>query len=279
MMKRSVRNAVICGVVAAAFASVANAQVGEPQGTFTITVRQGGGVIASDTFTVGPGGDLSDLKASFQDGDPESFTQIGTIGPGANPIILKMTSDDDPGFRITHWYVDVPVSTADIYSPGPTSLFNPLGGVIDVTISGMAFDNGAAVIPFVVDNNSFFTSFMRDWEGHFYQSPLSNAYNSYGNGVIDVQVPGQYYRDAGMAYDFVVNSDGTTSSWTWNNILNPGLSTDVVNQFGAVIDPNMPGYVFELGMAVAFVQVPEPGTLAMMLPAALFAIRRSRRRR
>lgn len=276
MFKIPARIAAICGGVALTLAATANAQVGEPQGSFTITIKQGGSTIANSSFTVGPAGDLSDLKASFQDGDPESFTQIGTVGAGS-PIILKMTSDDDPNFRITHWYVDVPVSTADIYSPGPTSLFNPLGGAIDVTISGMAFDNGASVLPFIVDNNSFYTSFMRDWEGHFYKSPSTNAYNTYGNGVVDVQVPGQFYHDGALAYDFLVNASGPLSSWTWSNIINPGMATQVVNQFGATLDPSMPGYVFELGLAVAFVQVPEPGTLAMLLPAALLAIRRRRR--
>jgi len=44
-----------------------------PTGSFTITVQQGGTVIATKVVTVGPGQDLSDLKAIFQDGTPESF--------------------------------------------------------------------------------------------------------------------------------------------------------------------------------------------------------------
>lgn len=269
------RFAFIGAGIALVLTSAARADLGLPEGAFSITISQDGRASISDTFTIGPAGDLSDLQAVFQDGDAESFTQIGATVSGA-PIILKMTTDGDAAFRITHWYIDVPVSMADIDSPGPTSLFDPLGGAIDVTISGMAFDNGAEAMPFIVDNNSFFTSFFRDINGHFYETPSSNTYNSYGNGVIDVQVPGQFYRDGDPTYDFVVHQSGPVSSWTWENILPPDLTTDVVNEFGIVGEPNSPGYVFELGLAVAFIQIPEPGTIALLLPAVIMAFRRRR---
>lgn len=262
--------------------SVASAQIGEPQGSFQITIKQGANVIASDTVSIGLGGELSDLKASFQDGDPESFAQIGTVGPVGNqtPIILKVTTDNDPNFRISHWYIDVPISLANIHQPSPNSLFQLGAGDIEVTVTSLDFQLGSSpAMPVVVPNGSFFTSFMRDWEGHFYKSPNTNAYNSFGNGVVDVQVPGAFYTGDGVnPYDFDVLASGNSVSWSWNDILAPGLGTKVVNQFGATLDPTMPGYVFELGLAVAFVPVPEPATLALIAPAAMFLIRRRRSR-
>jgi len=270
---------VVVGCLATVSAtSVANAQVGEPTGSFEITVRQGGSIIAQDTVTIGVGGDLEDLKATFQDGDPEDFTQIGTIGAGADPIILKVTSDGGPSesFRILHWYIDVPVSLTDIYSPGPTSLFDPTGGDIDVTITGLGFDGGTLASPLLVGNDTYLTSYMRDWQGHFYESPSANPYNYSGYGVNDIQVPGSAYLDGDLSeYRFDVSGSGASSSWTWGNIVNPGLATNVHNGFGSVT-PLDPGYVFELGLSVAFVAVPEPSTLAMLVPGLILLARKRR---
>jgi hypothetical protein len=267
-------------VVAAAYAPAAQAQIGEPSGSFEITVRQGGSIIASDVVTIGAGGQLEDLKPMDEDGTPESFNQIGSLGAGLNesPIILKVVADGDPDFRITHWYIDVPISLLNIYAPGPNSLFDPMGGAIDVTIEGLEFDNNADVIPFIVGNDTFYTSFMRDIDGHFYNLPDSHAFDAFGNGLIDVQVPGAFYTDANDApYDFEVLQSGQTVSWRWSNILAPTAMTQVTNEFGVTLDSLDPGYVFELGLAVAFVQIPEPATLAMLAPAVLLVVRRRRK--
>ncbi len=278
MLRQTVNFVAASGVVLMSGLSAAQAQVGEPEGTFTITIKQGGMTIASDTVTIGAGGELEDLKASFQDGDPEDFTQIGTIGMSASPIILKVTTDGDPSFRISHWYIDVPASLANIDVPGPTSLFDPMGGDIDVIVSSFEFDNGNVAMPFVQGNDTFYTSFMRDVSGHFYKSPNVNPYNYQGNGVIDVQVPGQIYTDGTPAsYDFEVIQSGSHVSWAWKNILNPGASTKVINQFGSELNPVSPGYVFELGAAVAFLPIPEPSTLLLIVPALLTFGRRRRR--
>jgi hypothetical protein len=280
-MFRNVTTFALVGCVfAVSAADVAFAQVGEPQGSFLITVRQGGGIVAQDTVTIGPGMELDDLKATFQDGDPEDFTQIGTIGPGNDPIILKVTSDGGPSepFRILHWYIDVPVSLGDIYTPGPTSLFSPVGGDIDVTVSSLEFANGVLAQPLLVDNDTYLTSFMRDWQGHFYESTHTNAYNYSGFGVRDIQVPGEFYLDGTVPmYSFAATA-GTSSSWVWDNIENPGLATTVHNGFNTGVNPLIPGYVFELGLSVAFVEVPEPATLTMLAPFILMAARRRRKR-
>lgn len=272
---------ILCAAALAACFSVstAQAQVGEPQGTFTITVRQGGNVVAQKNVSIGAGGDLEDLKASFQDGDPEDHTQIGSIGMSDSPIILKVTTDGDSSFRVAHWYIDVPVSMANIHSPGPTSLFDPNGGLIDVTVTGFEFDNAALALPLVQSSPNYYTSFMRDVQGHFYNLPGSHAYNAFGNGIIDIQTPGTLWNDGTPnPYNFEVLATGSSVSWRWNNILPPSTVTSVTNQFGTTFLPVDPGYVFELGLSVAFVQIPEPGTLAMLAPAAIFAIRRRRRR-
>jgi hypothetical protein len=279
MMKILGRIALVCALASLGSAGVAKAQIGEPQGSFNITVKQGMNVIASDTVTIGMGGELSDLKATFQDGDPESFTQIGTIGGGSSPIILKVTTDGDASFRVAHWYIDVPVSLLNIDAPGPTSLFQPGGGDIEVTISSFEFDNMALAMPFMLNSPNYYTSFMRDYNGHFYNTPGTHAYNQFGNGLIDVQVPGSLYTDGSLSpYQFDVLASGVSSSWTWKNILAPTNADKVTNQFGNLLNPFDPGYVFELGLSVAFVQVPEPGTLSLLVPAALMVIRRRRKR-
>lgn len=263
--------------------SVAHAQVGDPSGTFNIKIKQGGNTIVDHNVTIGPGGDLMDLRPTYADGDPEDFTQIGSIGAAReqSPVILKVVSDQssNEAFRVTHWYIDAPVSLNDIYSPGPTSLFDPNGGDIDVTITGLGFSNGVAAIPMLLPTPNYYTSFMRDIQGHFYESSGANAYNQFGNGLIDVQVPGSEYLDGDLShYTFDVHQTGTTTSWTWGHITNPGLLTKVNNGLGSTIDPLSAGYVFELGLSMAFVAVPEPATLGMLAIGAIPMLMRKRRR-
>ncbi len=278
MLRNIITVAIVGCLVVVGGTSVANAQVGNPTGSFDITVRQGGSIIAQDTVTIGVGGDLEDLQATFQDGDPEDFTQIGTVGSGASetPIILKVTSDGDSSFRVLHWYIDVPASLTDIYSPGATSLFDPMGGDIDVSITGLEFDGGTLASPLLVGNDTYLTSFMRDWQGHYYESTSTNPFNYSGYGVDDIQVPGMTYLDGDLSeYRFDVSSTGASSSWTWGNLVNPGLSTKVHNGYGSTT-PLDPGYVFELGLSVAFVAVPEPATLTMLIPGLILLARKRR---
>lgn len=266
MLRKTLRTALVGFVSFVGTASLAVAQIGQPSGSFQITVNQGNGIVANHTVTIGPGGDLVDLQPVSVDGTPEDFTRIGTLGPSGSPIILKVTTDGDASFRMMHLYIDAPISLADIHSAGPTSLFDPLGGNIGVTISGLSFDNLASARPFICDNNSYMVSFMRDIQGHFYELPSSLPDNAYSHGINDIQVPGEIYLD-GTAdpYNFTVLQDGQSSSWAWENILNPGLSTTVNNGLADGVAPLSPGYVFELGLSVAFVAIPEPGTLALLL--------------
>lgn len=279
MMFRKMTALGMFALCAAGFsASKANAQVGDPFGTFDITVRQGGNLIAQDTVSIGPGGDLTDLAPIFVDGTRESHTQIGQVG--GSPIILKVVSEgsNNEAFRLTHWYIDVPLTVDLIDLPGVTSLFDPNGGNIDVTITGLEFSNGAAVMPVIVPTPTFSTSFMRDISGNFYESTGANTFNQFGHGLYDVQVGGDKYLDGDLsAYTFDVLSSGTSASWRWGNILNPGLLTKVNDGFGATVNPNSPGYVFELGTAVAFVAVPEPTTMCMLLSGGAAILLRRRR--
>lgn len=259
--------------------TTANAQVGDPFGAFNIEVRQGGNLIAQDSVTIGPGGDLTDLDPTFVDGTPESHTQIGDIN--GSPIILKVVSEgsSSEAFRLTHWYIDVPLTVNNIDLPGPNSLFDPNGGNIEVTVSSLEFDNGAAVMPVLVPTPTFSTSFMRDISGNFYESTSAGTFNQYGNGLYDIQVGGDKYLDGDLsAYTFDVLANGTSASWRWGNILNPGTTTQVNDGMGTTVNPLSPGYVFELGTAVAFVAVPEPATMGLMLAGGAAILLRRRRR-
>ncbi|HPF39544.1 MAG TPA: PEP-CTERM sorting domain-containing protein [Phycisphaerae bacterium] len=280
MMLRKMTALGMFALCAAGFSvSRAHAQVGDPFGSFDIEIRQGGNLIAQDTVTIGPGGDLTDLDPIFVDGTRESHTQIGQVG--GSPIILKVVSEgsDSEAFRLTHWYIDVPLTVDLIDLPGVTSLFDPNGGNIDVTITGLEFSNGAAVMPVIVPTPTFSTSFMRDISGNFYESTGANTFNQYGNGLYDIQVGGDKYLDGDLsAYTFDMLASGTSASWRWGNILNPGLLTKVNDGVGATIDPNSPGYVFELGMAMAFVAVPEPTTASLIIVSGAAVLLRRRRK-
>jgi hypothetical protein len=256
-----------------------NAQVGEPS-AFSITVKQGNQVIAQKAVTVGPGGDLQDIKVA--DGDPEDFVQLITMaGSGQpSPIILKLVSEplaDTAVYRLLHFYIDVPLSLANINLPGLVSLFNPLSSdQIEVSITNMVFSNGVVADPHLENTPLFYTSFMRDRQGHFYESPMAHPYNYNGSGIYDIQVPATAYLDADPSqYTFAATS-GVSSSWTWGHIPNPGLGTTVHNGFNSGVTPVQPGYVFELGLAVAITAVPEPSTLSLLV-LGLWMIRRTAR--
>jgi hypothetical protein len=261
-------------------ANVAMAQVGEPVGSFNIVLKQGANVIVNDTVTIGPGGELQDLKATFQDGDPEDYTQIGVIGPigSTSPIILKVTSDGGPmeNFRVLHWYIDVPVSMNDINTVGPYSLFDPNGGNIELSISSLEFSNGALATPQFSDNDTYLVSFMRDVQGHFYESVGANAYNVHGHGIYDIQVPGVRYLDGNLSQYTFASTPGTSSSWTFSNIINPGLLTTIHNGASGGLSPLVPGFVFELGTSIAFTAVPEPASLSLLATGLLLVLRRRR---
>ncbi len=269
---------VFCVILASTTSTVQAADITDPLCTFGIVIKQGGVDIVNDTVSIGLGGELDDLKPIFADGTPEDHTQIGIIGPATDPIILKVTTEGTPGYRLTHWYIEVPLSMADIDLPGPTSLFDPTAGLIDVIITGIEFGDGALMTPRIEDNGTFLTSFMRDKEGHFYELPGSNPAGPGAYGHYDVQVPGEKYHDGDLsAYTFDILSTGLVSSWKWGNIIPPDLTTTVAEGSGVSDTPVEPGYVFELGTAVAFVAIPEPSTLGLLAIAAISVIKRRRR--
>ena len=276
------RKVLVIGVAVAALILItsgnAKAQaVGEPS-SFTITVKQGTDVIAQKAVTVGPGGDLPDIKIAPQDGDSESFCQLITMTASRtpSPIILKLVSEPTPDmslFRLLHFYIDVPLSLQNIDAPGAVSLFNPLStDQIEVSVTNMVFANGVAAIPQLCSSPTYDTSFMRDYNGHFYESPQTTAFNAHGSGIYDIQVPGSAYLDGDTSQYTFNSTSGVSSSWTWGHIPNPGQNTNVNNGQNSTT-PSQPGYVFELGLSVAFTALPEPATAGLLL-LGLMLIRR-----
>jgi len=257
-------------ILLCAVAAPATAYVGEPTGTFGLKITQGSNVIVDNPAVPVP----SDIKIS--DGDPEDFVVVGMIGPVPTPIILKLVTEDDPNYRIAHFYVDVPISVADIHTPGPTSLFDPAGPIdITVEITGLTFAGTPYVLPRVEPNDTFFTAFMRDEGGRFYNLPKGVTVNFPGPWT-EVQVPGSAFLDAEPAYQFRF-VDGGSATIIWEAIYNPGSISATVNDG---FNPAAPatGYVFELGVGVAF--VPEPATIALLTWPMLLLVRtRAFRRR
>jgi hypothetical protein len=264
----------------AASTSIARGQVGDPTGAFQIRVSQGANVIAQDVVTIGLGGELSDLKATFQDGTPESFTQIGSVG--TSPIILKVVDDGDPNFRILHWYVDVPTSLANIFASNGDSLVNPASpDPIDVTITGLTFAGTTDVTPLIVNNSTYLTAYMRDVflgnGGRFYNLPDGTFY---APGILSpqaqVQVAGNKFFDPNaVQYAFAGSANQPFATWTWDNLTNPGaVGAAAVNADGSLAAGD--GRVFELGLSMAFVGVPEPGSLSLLVPGILMLMRRKR---
>lgn len=275
MFRNATRLAAFVGVAGLLAASSAQAQVGEPTGSFNITIQHGATTVVNANVIV-----PADIKIT--DGDPEDFVQIGTLGPGGAPIILKMVSDNDPNFRIVHWYIDVPASLNNIFMSGGDSLFNPANpNPISVSITGLSFAGTTSVTPLLVNNNTYLTAFMRDTflgnGGRFYNLPGSNFY---APGVLSpqaqAQVPGSQFLDPNAAlYSFGGTFGQPTATWTWGALPNPAtFGSQAINANGTMSPGD--GRVFELGLSVAFVGVPEPATLGFLLPGMLMMLRRKR---
>ena len=266
---------IVCGIMQLS-SGFAAGQVGEPTG-FDITLTQGSTVVAQHSVTCGPGGDLTQLKGN--DSVPGGFTQIGTLtGPQGNaPIILKVVTSNDPMFRLLHIFVDVPISLQNIHAAGPYSLFNPASpDSIEVSLSNMTFASTTWALPMLVANNSFFTTFMRDQGGQFYELPQANAFNSYGNGVLDIQVPGERFMDSTAGLYSFSSTPGALASGTWTAIPNPGPNTTIHNGIAGGQPSMGAGYVFEIGLTMAIVGIPEPATAFLLLGGLALLIRRRR---
>lgn len=273
-MKRETVIALVAIAIAGLIEGPVLGQVGEPTG-FTVTVKQGSTIIAQQALTVGPAGDLNDTKVN--DGDPEGFAQIGTLsGPqGPAPIILKVVTGDDPMFRLLSVFIDAPISLADIHSPGPYSLFNPATtDPIEVSLTNMTFASTTWASPLLINNNTFLTAFMRNMSGMFYELPQANPFNAHGWGVNDIQVPGERFLD-GMddPYSFTATA-GAPAAGTWSYLSNPGLTTTVHDGLTGGLPSD--GSVFELGLSLALVGVPEPSTVLMLLGGLGVLARRRR---
>jgi hypothetical protein len=279
MFNRRLSLAALAGAVCLQSASMAKAQVGEPTGSFGIRITHGGTTIVDYPAVPLP----ADFKLS--DGDPEDFIQIGTIGPNAAPIILKVVSDDDPGFRIVHFYVDVPGNLADIHHSDGDSLFAPSdSGLIDVSITGLSFAGTTQVTPMLANNSTYLAAYMRDTYmgtgGRFYDLPEVTYVPP---GVIGPeaqgQVAGEKFYDGDLSqYVFTGSFEQPTASFTWGAIPNPGaVSSQVINADGSLSPGD--GKVFELGLSVAFVGVPEPGTIGLVASGLWTILTYNRRRR
>jgi len=278
MSKKFHRVFILAAAAALAASASALAGVGEPTGagggnTFSIKITQGGTVIADSPNTPFP----ANIKTN-----PLDPVQIGTTS-GGTPIVLKIQSDFGPveDFRITHWYISTPISLANVNTPSNFSLIDPNSlDPIKVEIGNIRFVATPGALPLVVNNNSFAVSYMIDSNGRYYATSGTNPYGAYGQGKVDVQVPGEKYLDgAPNPYQFTSVS-GAVTSWKWEGILPPGQTTDVVGNAGLIPGDKgfpTPGHVFELGLGVAFIEAaPEPATLAFVFAGGLMIMRRRR---
>jgi hypothetical protein len=238
----------------------------------------GNTVVAQHSVTLGVGGDISNLKGD--DSTPAGFTQIGTLtgSQGDAPIILKVVTGDDPMFRLLSIFIDAPISMQNIHAAGPYSLFDPASPEpLQVTLSNMAFANTTWALPMLVANNTFLTTFLRDQGGQFYEMPQANAFNAYGHGILDIQVPGERFLDAAAAQYSFSATPGALAANTWSAIPNPGPNTTIHNGIQGGLPSMGAGYVFEIGLSVAIVGIPEPATAFLLLGGLALLARRRRR--
>jgi hypothetical protein len=282
MILRTKRARFVYGTMAVALMAITQpawAQVGEPMGagalnTFGIKITHGATTIINNPSVVFP----ADIK--LNDGDEEDYVVVGTDID--TEFILKVVSDGaaSEDFRTTHWYIDS-IAPGDIHTPGAVSLFDPANtSAIEVEISNIKFAGTLTATPLLVDNDTYYTSFMRNEPGHFYNSPSAGTFNQNGMGVIDIQVRGESYLDATPSqYTFSATSGGVVS-WAWRDIVAPGTTTTVTDEFGVEktsdIGGTTLGFVHELGLGVAFVgtPIPEPATLSMLVLTPLIFRRR-----
>ena len=268
IMFRSIGFAVLAGVAGLLAAGSAQAQVGEPTGNFNITIQQGATTIVNANVAVPA---------------PAGYVQIGTVGPMGEPIILKMVTDSDPNFRIVHWYIDVPGNLNDINTSDGASLINPANPApVSVSITGLQFTGTSSVTPLLVNNSTYLTAYMRDTflgtGGRFYNLPGSNFY---APGVLgpaaEAQVPGNQFLDGNTSlYSFGGTFGQPSATWTWGAMPNPAaVGAQAITTNGSLAPGD--GRVYELGLSVAFVGVPEPATLAFVLPGLLLMMLRKRK--
>jgi hypothetical protein len=91
------------------------------------------------------------------------------------------------------------------------------------------------------------------------------------------QVPYSDYRDANPVYDFDDDS-GTSLNVGWSNMYSPVDATYTITQSSAPYtsaSDTSGGAVFEMGLN-AFVCVPEPATVGLLLLGSLAGLRRRR---
>jgi len=275
-------------VLAAILAQNAIADVGEIRGALPgglwgsigVHVTQGGSDIINNPSVQLP----NNIK--FNDDTANDYTVIDTwgAGPTETDIILKVVSDGGPVIsrREVHFYIDS-ITPGQIHTPGPISLFDKNNaGLIDVEISNFRFHNTINAEPLLLDEPYYLVSFMRNEAGHFYNFPECNGYDPDGPGGIpphlwNVQVPGpEYLTNDPTKYTYSSTSGGVVS-WTWENLVNPGTGTGLVEWDGTTHAPPSSGFVHELGLATSFIgTIPEPTTLSLMLLSPLILRRRRR---
>jgi hypothetical protein len=266
-----------CALLAVVFGAVvaqdarAIAIVGEPYGagaggTFGIVIKQANVEILRNDAVVLP----SDIK------DPGlSHVKLGKIG--GSDVYLEVKSDGTSAetFRVVHFFIkSTDPSNYDL--AGPTSLFTSGGGPIDVSISGIQFNNPDWVLPQVGD--SFYdVSYMTNAGGNFYDLPNSEPYQT-GNPY-RIQVRGPSYTDSNTAdYNFTSSGPSGAPWWKWSGIIPPVGGQGGTQTYSVTGQTDeFTGYVRELGLSVAFShEMPEPTALCLLAAALPLLRRRSR---